>query len=289
MLALGARISRALSRDGNTADTISQTSLEGSTVAPSVVTLSGSSVNGSYHDKSFGMSELDKRSQSRGREPFSTGRGGAGNMRQQVPNAVTEGSPAPRGRETVPAIHNEAPTSVGRGGAGNFRSPSKEPERGNYERNDEHTFSTGRGGLGNIHSTPEHSRSRSRGPEDSVATPERSQSRTRGRIMHSTGRGGAGNITRLPEESVLEDERAFSPPRDGQIHSTGRGGLANITALNEPHVESPPGTEGSGTGTQFFSTGRGGAGNIGRSSSRGPGRSSSRGPENKHGQSAIGR
>ena len=107
--------------------------------------------------------------------------------------------------------------------------------------------------------------------------------------MHSTGRGGAGNITRLPEESVLEDERAFSPPRDGQIHSTGRGGLANITALNEPHVESPPGTEGSGTGTQFFSTGRGGAGNIGRSSSRGPGRSSSRGPENKHGQSAIGR
>ena len=48
-------------------------------------------------------------------------------MRQQVPNAVTEGSPAPRGRETVPAIHNEAPTSVGRGGAGNFRSPSKEP------------------------------------------------------------------------------------------------------------------------------------------------------------------
>lgn len=248
------------------------------------------------------MSEHDIRSQSRGREPFSTGRGGAGNMRQQSQPA--EGSPAPRGREPVPAVVREAPTSVGRGGAGNFRSLSKsrEPELGNYERNEDHTFSTGRGGLGNIHSTPEHSRSRSRGPDDTLSstvggrTPERSQSRGRNRILvHSTGRGGAGNITSLPEETVLDDEheRALSPPREQGVHSTGRGGVANITSLHEPGVEETDGVQHQQQ-QQFYSTGRGGAGNIARSSSRGPrsgsGRSASRDRDGKHQeQSAIGK
>lgn len=81
------------------------------------------------------MSALQERSQSRGREAFSTGRGGLGNIRPASTSASrtrTESGPGPdgfsdsRGREPIAA----SPTrvySTGRGGAGNIRSPSRDP------------------------------------------------------------------------------------------------------------------------------------------------------------------
>jgi hypothetical protein len=80
------------------------------------------------------MSDLQERSKSRGREAFSTGRGGVGNIRQSVSASRTRPDSAPgpddfsdsRGRE----IKSSAKIySTGRGGAGNIRSPSRDQSK----------------------------------------------------------------------------------------------------------------------------------------------------------------
>ncbi|KAG6918462.1 hypothetical protein DXG01_014089 [Tephrocybe rancida] len=151
------------------------------------------------------------RSQSRGRDVYqSSGRGGAGNIRQASASRDARPTDGPddfsvsRGREAVPTSPLKN-FSTGRGGAGNIRSPSRDPtvasivEPGIAEESEvirthvaavaDGPFSSGRGGAGNILQTQ--SRSRSRGPG----------------VVHSTGRGGAGNI--LPGtvgEAYVADE-----------------------------------------------------------------------------------
>ena len=82
---------------------------------------------------------------------------------------------------------------------------------------------------------------------------------------------------------------------DFRRHSTGRGGAANITPLHAPNIEGvPPPTAAHHQahlhhGQEFYSSGRGGAGNIrSRSQSREPG---AEGQRNKHPhvQSALGK
>jgi len=214
-----------------------------------------------------------ERSQSRGREAFSTGRGGLGNIRQgSASRTRPEGGPddfsVSRGREPAPAS-NGTPTKVystGRGGAGNIRSPSRDPGsptaalpvpieesekeiiRNHMVASQDVPQSTGRGGLGNITG----SRSRSRGP--ALAT-------SNAPMVHSTGRGGAGNIATGETgtaEALDESERKIrASTTEAPYHSTGRGGIANLASGPQPAVEQvvrPP--------AAYGSTGRGGAGNI---------------------------
>lgn len=210
------------------------------------------------------------RSRSRGRvdEPvYSSGRGGAGNIRpiSREPNATRVKGPddfsPSRGRE-VPAIGNTL-THSGRGGAGNVRSPSRDAE-GNvkaarevneYVAAHQHTdapYSSGRGGAGNIN----RSRSRSKEPRISSST------------QHTYGHGGAGNVAPGVAHgegylASVEENEARQYQQTGGIHSTGRGGAGNLTSANAPSRAA----EAAEAGAHHHaggaaSSGRGGAGNI---------------------------
>jgi len=239
------------------------------------------------------------RSRSRGRDLYSTGRGGAGNIHRSESrggsprsSVVDQDAGSPnRGRE--PPVHVDHVTHTGRGGAGNVRSPSREPRdfgaeaaQADYEHRvidladaKNRAVSVGRGGAGNIQTPP---RSRSR----DVASDSQNRSVSRGRGLQSTGRGGAGNITsgageitKLEEEEDLERLKYH---QDG-VHSTGRGGLANLTDKPTPHESSPSALPHSPAHQQeYFSSGRGGAGNMIRS------RSGSRDVEKHHHAHAVG-
>ncbi|KAG6877446.1 hypothetical protein C0993_007205 [Termitomyces sp. T159_Od127] len=205
----------------------------------------------------------------------SSGRGGAGNIRQASVSRDARPVDGPddfsvsRGREPVPA-HPKVGSVLarnlytGRGGAGNIRSPSRDPNaptvvepqaavleereliRAHNAATAEGPFSSGRGGAGNIvHSPP---RPQPHGPA----------------LVHSTGRGGAGNIlpgtagdAYIGELKDIVERKAHG--HDGELHSTGRGGLANITAAADPPVEHPVHAHARG---EYTSSGRGGAGNI---------------------------
>ncbi|KAF5349194.1 hypothetical protein D9756_009521 [Leucocoprinus leucothites] len=215
------------------------------------------------------MSDPQERSQSRGRDAFSTGRGGLGNIRQASastsrsrPDKGPDDFSDSRGREPL-ANSPDRIYSTGRGGAGNIRSPSRDPSkppapapidaaereiiRTHIAASQVEPVSTGRGGLGNIAS-----RSRSRGPQ-LTANP-----------IHSTGRGGAGNILAgdAGAADVLDEaerKRLAAGHENAPFHSTGRGGLANLASGPEPGVEKVVHSPASHGPT---STGRGGAGNI---------------------------
>jgi len=117
-------------------------------------------------------------------------------------------------------------------------------------------------------------------------SPPKSQSRSRSREpIHSTGRGGVGNIhAGGPSEKVIEEldesERAAHLHPSG-LHSSGRGGIANLTAGKVPHLEGAGNPHGANHPHKSHehdteSSGRGGMGNISRDHSREPG------PRNKH-------
>jgi len=213
------------------------------------------------------------RSVSRGRDVYqSSGRGGAGNIRQASASRDARQVDASdelflsRGREPVPSKMNGRNFSTGRGGAGNIRSPSRDvtvlspsqtlTEESEAEIIRNHAVAiqevpqyTGRGGLGNIRVN----RSRSRGP----ATPNSANPTPPPR---STGRGGAGNMfvgdAHVPELKEEEERMNRFHSADG-VRSTGRGGAANLTTIAEPPIEYTPHSK-----TEYESTGRGGAGNI---------------------------
>jgi len=228
------------------------------------------------------MSVSEDRSVSRGRDVYqSSGRGGAGNIRQASASREPRPQDGPddfstsRGREPVSAFSKMF--STGRGGAGNIRSPSRDVQDANSTNGtvdpaiaeeevirvhvvaaQDIPYSSGRGGAGNIGQP--HSRSRSRGP-GVTASPLAN--------VHSTGRGGVGNIVSgaadgYEAELKDEEERKSSALRagDGGIHSTGRGGSANMTAVHGPPPEHPVHAHG-----EYESTGRGGVGNIARDQS----------------------
>jgi len=221
------------------------------------------------------------RSQSRGRELFySSGRGGAGNIRQA--SASRDARPDgpddfsnPRGREPRLAPSTDAAgahiISTGRGGAGNMRSPSRDARTGtgtaanavedclirsHLAADQDVVHSTGRGGIGNMTGG---SRSRSRA-RDSILNPPTSGTHT---PLHSTGRGGAGNILSGHTPSVAEADEIDAVSRlsrqSNDVHSTGRGGAANISHVHAPPVEHTHHHHKHG---EYESTGRGGAGNI---------------------------
>ncbi|EJT99166.1 hypothetical protein DACRYDRAFT_23786 [Dacryopinax primogenitus] len=210
----------------------------------------------------------DRRSRSRTRPDgpvVSTGRGGAGNMVPKSQESL-EQVDEPRGRN--PISTSERITHSGRGGAGNIRSPSRDPEARKREAaenaaeaaivtehaaKDTGVHSSGRGGWGNI---------------------SRSKSPAANRIpLVSSGRGGAGNVHavgELPDGHAIaeEDSHVIADHKvheHGIIHSTGRGGGGNILT-GDPVVPGSEHTEQvhatSDLEHHAHSTGRGGAGNI---------------------------
>ncbi|KAG5642254.1 hypothetical protein DXG03_003355 [Asterophora parasitica] len=279
--ALGARISRTLSHD--------ETTLTGDPAHDS----------DAFSVSTVGSAAKD-RSQSRGRDVYqSSGRGGAGNMRQTTStsrDAPRNTEHIIRGREPIPAAMKTF--STGRGGAGNIRSPSRDPTsipvtvaeeeqdeiiRAHIAAQQEGGLhSSGRGGAGNI------SRSRSRGP--GVLSPSNQHSPPALQHGHatSTGRGGAGNI--VSELSPGADAQihggAPSPRPHAHAHSVGRGGAGNVVSeadwegrgrehepgfgtglrgrshSHHPHPEPIPEDAPPPEHAEYESTGRGGAGNM---------------------------
>ncbi|TFK47678.1 hypothetical protein OE88DRAFT_1714503 [Heliocybe sulcata] len=212
----------------------------------------------------------DRRSQSRGRDFTSSGRGGAGNIRRQSASRDPERNPdlpevpvgTTRGREPVPSYGARTNVSVGRGGAGNILSPSRDAKTEQEEAAYERELIRKRMEERQAHAVT--LRLSSHSPFCSTLT-HLPRSRD---AYHSTGRGGAGNIYAgdgIGEVIDEEERRGHEASHDGGIHSTGRGGLANMTALPTPppeHHEHHLQHDGEGV-----STGRGGRGNI-RSRSR---------------------
>jgi len=251
--AIGARINRTLTRE----DTLCEDDSDAHSFASSI-------------DKSKTAAD---RSLSRGREVYSSGRGGAGNIRQPSasrtrPEDGPDDFSTSRGREPAPA-QSPRSFSTGRGGVGNIRSPSRDvqspltaPELKEEERIvrvhvaaiKDAPHSSGRGGAGNITA-----RSKSRDPQ----VPAGAQHLPH---MRSTGRGGAGNIVsgdNLVAGLAQEEEERKNHYHRDTIHSTDRGGVAtNVVSLSESPVERHGNTHGS-----VESPGRGGAGNIVRNQS----------------------
>ncbi|KAG6840449.1 hypothetical protein C0991_006625 [Blastosporella zonata] len=265
--ALGAKISRTISTERGHDDK--------DTDSRSINTVGSKAIG-----PDMSSSDAD-RSLSRGREVYqSSGRGGAGNIRQASVSREARPVDGPddfsivRGREPVSAALSTF--STGRGGAGNIRSPSHGPKFGagaddNQSLTDSEVIrahvaasaevprSSGRGGAGNISS----SRSRSRGPA-ALASPSTSTPPHTPAGVRSTGRGGAGNISvgadidihDIQEHDEDEEKRKTLYRNDG-IHSTGRGGSANLTVSPAPGVERT-----TSRGREYESTGRGGSGNF---------------------------
>jgi len=172
--------------------------------------------------------------------------------------------------------------SVGRGGAGNIRSPSQDvgkdhPQtatilnqhaavQAEYEQNIK---------KHHAESNPVHSSGRG-----GLGNISGSRSRSRGPTLaiHSTGRGGVGNIQygAPPSIDIMDEEERKLHAQ--AIHSPGRSTDANSPDLDAHRHHSA-----------FESSGRGGAGNIrSRSVSRDPnGRTPSRDPKEKHRIAAL--
>jgi len=237
---------------------------------------------------------VSERSRSRGRGLQSSGRGGTGNIRPPSIDRVVGTGPEDFsdtcGREPIP-VHTDEVTSTGRGGAGNIRSPSRDPSRpgsvqGKASPSPLRAEQRGRRGydqdlISDIdveRDTGVHSSGRG-GAGNMIRSRPSSESRSRSREpVHGSGRGGIGNIylgepTEKDIMEVDEHERAAHQHVPG-VHSSGRGGYANLTP-EVPYTEGAVHPHGANHphathAHEHESSGRGGAGNISRDHSRGP-------------------
>ncbi|EGO03164.1 hypothetical protein SERLA73DRAFT_69068 [Serpula lacrymans var. lacrymans S7.3] len=232
------------------------------------------------------------RSVSRGRDAFqSSGRGGIGNIRRSSISTDTRPTDGPddfsptRGRE--PAVNADRVFSVGRGGAGNIRSPSRDigpdhPQTASILSDHAAANADYERQVRKLHAEANPVHSSGRGGLGNISA-SRSRSKGPSPALHSTGRGGAGNIQYgdgLNADILDQEERRKHAHGEG-MHSTGRGGVANLTSSRGPSLEIH-----GHHAAEFESSGRGGAGNIrSRSASRDPsGRTPSR---EKHGIAAL--
>ncbi|KAG2031157.1 hypothetical protein BDR03DRAFT_1016354 [Suillus americanus] len=209
----------------------------------------------------------DERSVSRGRDAFlSSGRGGIGNIRRSSISSDARPSDGPddfdltRGRE--PLAHPDRLFSVGRGGAGNMRSPSRELVRDHPQTvsvlNEHAVVQVEYEQLVKTHDVefnPIHSSGR--GGLGNISS-SRSRSRSRGPTIRSMGRDGVGNIQYGAATSVdnMDKEERRKHAHSQGLHSIGRGGTANLTSVHSPDIERVY------RHGEFESAGRGGAANT---------------------------
>lgn len=247
----------------------------------------------------------------RGRQPIvSTGRGGAGNLlRSQSRGVDADTAPgAERGRELSPHPVGERITHSGRGGAGNIRPSSHSRTREQLvaeEKEDqlqgklvaeargrqaEQAFSTGRGGVGNINRSKSRSRSAVRDkhhleePISRTTTASGATGATGATNIHSSGRGGFGNITEEHHNHVDLEKQDAQAKYDAEVlakhkhdeaavpHHSGKGGAGNVHGPGElasvdMHALTLEEREAyakvhSGDKAHWLNTGRGGAGNM---------------------------
>lgn len=207
---------------------------------------------------------MSSRSQSRGREQmFSSGRGGAGNIkpasksREPREKGPDDFSPS-RGRELRGIIDHI--THAGRGGAGNIRSPSRDADGerkyvAEVEQHARDSIDPNAPRSSGRGGAGNISRSRSRSKEPKIVAP-----------VHTSGRGGAGNIAPGAHEghlTTVEESEVRQHHQEGGLHSTGRGGAANVTEFATPPLsEESRDIHDHHHGGEHFSSGRGGAGNI---------------------------
>ncbi|KAJ7087478.1 hypothetical protein C8R44DRAFT_991343 [Mycena epipterygia] len=110
------------------------------------------------------------------------------------------------------------------------------------------------------------SRSRSRGPWSPLASPSPSRNNSSTTAVHpQVHSSGRGGAGNIAPGPAPAYERGRTGAIEG-IHSTGRGGLANLTSAPIPPQDAPLHVPGT-----YESTGRGGVGNMSRSRERGSG------------------
>jgi len=173
----------------------------------------------------------------RGRDVFPTtervthaGRGGQGNIRSPSRDAAKEAAERSYEEEVLRRSREQRahlPVSAGRGGTGNI---SAEPSRSRSREPRASTESgVGRGGAGNIDEARHYPR-RGHGDLEKLEEEERIDALKHegklGKILHSSGRGGEGNMTKL--ESYEPTATKIAPPAPGVVSHAGRGGAGNI-------------------------------------------------------------
>ncbi|KAG9013464.1 hypothetical protein FRB94_002538 [Tulasnella sp. JGI-2019a] len=187
----------------------------------------------------------------RGREVFNTsdrvthaGRGGQGNVRSpsRDANKVVEDRLYEEAiiRKRRQERENQ-PVSAGRGGTGNIsRDPSRSRSRVRDSHPPAYETGVGRGGAGNIDEA-KHFRHLGQGELETIDDDERIEAIRHekrdhtgphahfGNLLHSTGRGGGGNIT--SEASNQPNSTNVAPPAPGIVGHGGRGGAGNIEAV----------------------------------------------------------
>ncbi|KAJ7434896.1 hypothetical protein B0H11DRAFT_2107362 [Mycena galericulata] len=217
---------------------------------------------------------MTDRSTSRGRDALtSSGRGGVGNMQRSSesrdrPLDGPDDFSSTRGRE--PAVVITEVRSTGRGGSGNFRSPSRDvvedrdvrsPSELERIRAHEAREKEAMFSTGRG-GAGNMSRSPSQGPASPPLGPSGTNSREQAQVHPQVHSSGRGGAGNIVPGPAPPYERGRVPAIEG-IHSTGRGGLANLTASPSPPVDLPVHHHGA-----VESTGRGGAGNMSRSRER---------------------
>ncbi|KAI0259985.1 hypothetical protein BC834DRAFT_902893 [Gloeopeniophorella convolvens] len=135
-------------------------------------------------------------------------------------------------RDLISAIDNAHDTGVhssGRGGAGNIVHPGTPPaDSKSRSRSRGLVHSSGRGGAGNIHADEATERNILEVDESERAAHQHAPG------VHSTGRGGLANLTAgaLPHSEGAVHPHAADHPHVTHSHeyeSTGRGGAGNIS------------------------------------------------------------
>jgi len=193
----------------------------------------------------------------RGREVFSTddrvthaGRGGQGNVRSPSRDASKVAEERAYEEAILRKRRQERegqPLSSGRGGTGNIsRDPSRSRSRARDPNSHPPAYETGvgRGGAGNIDEA-KHFRHLGQGELETIDDDERIDAIRNekiherahkgphahfGNLLHSTGRGGGGNIT--PEVTYQPNSTDVAPPVANIVNHGGRGGAGNIEATS---------------------------------------------------------
>ncbi|KAJ4479315.1 hypothetical protein J3R30DRAFT_3733630 [Lentinula aciculospora] len=154
----------------------------------------------------------EERSHSRGRDMTSSGRGGLGNIHHAVDPALHESGPddysSTRGRE--PAVNPNKVVSTGRGGAGNIRSPSRD--------------------VGSHPHTPVQ-------PDPHQEELIRAEADRDG--VHSTGRGGLGNMSRSRSRARDTQTPVAEHSRSGDPEHHRHAGVSELIhkVLHPHHAE----------------------------------------------------
>jgi len=161
-------------------------------------------------DRAYEEEILRQRREQRAGQPVSSGRGGSGNIsrsRSREPRTSESGVRTSignifRSRSREPRASTES--GVGRGGAGNIDEARHYPH-------------LGQGELGKL---DEEERI------DALKHGGKVQVQINGHHLHSSGRGGEGNMTDL--ESYGPTTTKLAPPAPGVVSHGGRGGAGNI-------------------------------------------------------------